>query len=109
MVVFAKKWLTFFLFIILYIDIGSALCFAQQPNPTKNNRQTIKFTKLGDAIDAHDGEITYFNGTYYLYGTSYGCGFEWGHKDAPFCGFKVYTSKDLENWVRYRSVTYSLV
>ena len=60
--------------------------------------QITKFSKLGDAIDAHDGEIAYFDGIYYLYGTSYGCGFEWGHKDAPFCGFKAYSSPDLVNW-----------
>ncbi|GAB3752163.1 hypothetical protein GCM10028817_16250 [Spirosoma pomorum] len=53
---------------------------------------------MGDAIDAHDGEIAYFDGTYYLYGTSYDCGFEWQNKQAPFCGFKVYASPDLINW-----------
>ena len=71
---------------------------AQVTNFSKEGGQITKFSKLGDAIDAHDGEIAFFNGVYYLYGTSYGCGFEWGHKDAPFCGFKVYTSRDLVNW-----------
>jgi len=67
-------------------------------NFNKKGEQVTKFSKLGDAVDAHDGEIAYFNGTYYLYGTSYGCGFEWGHKDAPFCGFEVYSSKDMVTW-----------
>jgi hypothetical protein len=67
-------------------------------NFNKKGEQVTKFSKLGDAVDAHDGEIAYFNGTYYLYGTSYGCGFEWGHKDAPFCGFTVYSSKDMVTW-----------
>jgi hypothetical protein len=67
-------------------------------NFNSKGEQVTKFSKLGDAVDAHDGEIAYFNGTYYLYGTSYGCGFEWGHKDAPFCGFKVYSSKDMVTW-----------
>jgi hypothetical protein len=57
-----------------------------------------RFDMLGNAIDAHDGEIALFGKTYYLYGTSYGCGFEWGNKGAPFCGFKVYSSKDLKVW-----------
>ncbi|MES2808271.1 MAG: family 43 glycosylhydrolase [Bacteroidota bacterium] len=75
----------------------------QAQNASYNNfnakgEQVTKFSKLGDAVDAHDGEVAYFNGTYYLYGTSYGCGFEWGHKDAPFCGFKVYSSKDMVTW-----------
>ncbi|MEV4886344.1 family 43 glycosylhydrolase [Chitinophaga ginsengisegetis] len=67
-------------------------------NFNPQQQQTIRFSTAGAAIDAHDGEIAYFNGTYYLYGTSYGCGFEWGKKDAPFCGFKVYTSTDLQQW-----------
>jgi hypothetical protein len=67
-------------------------------NFNSKGQQVTRFGKLGDAVDAHDGEIAYFNGTYYLYGTSYGCGFEWGHKDAPFCGFEVYSSKDMVTW-----------
>lgn len=60
--------------------------------------QVTRFSTVGEAIDAHDGEIAFFEGTYYLYGTSYGCGFEWGQKDAPFCGFKTYSSTDLVHW-----------
>lgn len=67
-------------------------------NFNSKGQQVSRFSKLGDAVDAHDGEIAYFNGTYYLYGTSYGCGFEWGHKDAPFCGFEVYSSTDMVTW-----------
>lgn len=85
----------YLLFLTLYVVTSP--CLAQIKRSVRN-ASDMKFSQLGDAIDAHDGEIAYFNGTYYLYGTSYGCGFEWGHKDAPFCGFKVYTSKDLINW-----------
>jgi len=60
--------------------------------------QITRFDSVAAAIDAHDGEIAYFNETFYLYGTSYDCGYEWGNKNAPFCGFKVYTSKDMVNW-----------
>ncbi|GAA3982650.1 family 43 glycosylhydrolase [Mucilaginibacter dorajii] len=67
-------------------------------NFDKGGKQVTRFNTVGDAIDAHDGEIALFNGTYYLYGTSYDCGFEWGNKSAPFCGFKTYTSTDLVNW-----------
>jgi hypothetical protein len=67
-------------------------------NFDKQGNQVIRYSNVGDAIDAHDGEIALFNGTYYLYGTSYDCGFEWGNKNAPFCGFKVYSSKDMLNW-----------
>lgn len=59
---------------------------------------TIRFDTQGNAIDAHDGEIERFGDTYYLYGTSYGCGFRWQSPGAPFCGFRVYSSPDLEHW-----------
>lgn len=67
-------------------------------NFNKKGEQLTRFSTVGDAIDAHDGEIALFNGVYYLYGTSYDCGFEWGNKQAPFCGFKAYSSTDLVNW-----------
>ncbi|WP_162235803.1 family 43 glycosylhydrolase [Pedobacter sp. Leaf216] len=71
---------------------------AQIKNFTDNGKQITRFDQLGNAVDAHDGEIAFFNGTYYLYGTSYDCGFEWNNKTAPFCGFKSYSSKDMVNW-----------
>ena len=59
---------------------------------------TIRFDVDGNAIDAHDGEIRRFGGRYYLYGTSYGCGYEWQRPGSPFCGFRSYSSRDLEHW-----------
>lgn len=59
---------------------------------------TIRFDTAGNAVDAHDGEIEKFGKVYYLYGTSYGCGFEWQKAGTPFCGFRSYTSTDLLNW-----------
>lgn len=70
-------------------------------NFDSQGRQAVKFDTDGNAIDAHDGEIQYFNGAYYLYGTSYGCGFKYlsmNYNQTPFCGFKVYSSADLRNW-----------
>lgn len=72
--------------------------FSQVQNFAGSGEQVTKFDQLGNAVDAHDGMIAYFGDTYYLYGTSYDCGFEWNNKTAPFCGFKVYSSKDLSNW-----------
>ena len=80
----------------------SCLCvnivLSQFINFNKEGKPIVRLSSSGNALDAHDGEIAYFNGTYYLYGTSYDCGFEWGNKAAPFCGFKVYASKDLKTW-----------
>ena len=62
--------------------------------------RTLRFDTRGKVIDAHDGEIKQFGGTFYLYGTSYGCGYyRFSKRPTPFCGFKVYTSVDLVRWV----------
>ncbi len=83
--------------LILSICI-SIVCTAQVKNFTPEGKQITKFDNSGNAVDAHDGEIALFNGTYYLYGTSYDCGFEWQNQTAPFCGFKSYSSKDMVTW-----------
>ncbi|GAA4624592.1 hypothetical protein GCM10023196_025350 [Actinoallomurus vinaceus] len=59
--------------------------------------QVVRFDTDGNAVDAHDGAIERFGGTYYLYGTSYDCGYQWQNNDT-FCGFKVYSSPDLAHW-----------
>lgn len=87
-----------FLITLLLAITSQQQVFSQGRNFDRNGVKRIRFDAAGAALDAHDGEIAQFNGTYYLYGTSYDCGFEWGNKKAPFCGFKVYASKDLEKW-----------
>jgi hypothetical protein len=49
----------------------------------------------GAIVDAHDGNLQFFNGRYYLYGTAYGgtAGFSINNR------FRVYSSADLEHWV----------
>ncbi|OOQ59494.1 family 43 glycosylhydrolase [Mucilaginibacter pedocola] len=86
--------------ILLSILMSSVVAISSfaQANFNSNGKQVVRFSTLGDAVDAHDGEIAQFNGTYYLYGTSYDCGFQWGNKTAPFCGFKSYSSADMVNW-----------
>lgn len=53
----------------------------------------------GHPLDAHDGTIRQFGDTFYLYGTAYACGFGWGQKGTPWCGFRTYSSNDLRHWV----------
>jgi hypothetical protein len=89
------KKLLFFLTLSLSLTLTSR---AQIKNFDPQGKQLTRFDQLGNAVDAHDGEIALFNGTYYLYGTSYDCGFEWNNKSAPFCGFKSYSSKDMISW-----------
>ena len=60
--------------------------------------QVQRFDTRGNSVDAHDGEIADFDGTYYLYGTAYDCGYQWQVANTPFCGFKAYSSTDLVHW-----------
>jgi hypothetical protein len=63
-----------------------------------NNRAVIRFDVDGNAVDAHDGDLVYFDDKYYLYGTSYDCGYKLQVNGTPFCGFKAYSSTDLVYW-----------
>jgi hypothetical protein len=46
-------------------------------------------------LDLHDGTVLQYGGTYYLYGTRYGCGFTWTVHGTPWCGFGVATATSL--------------
>ncbi|TDD87813.1 hypothetical protein E1293_07325 [Actinomadura darangshiensis] len=59
--------------------------------------QVTRYDTDGNAVDAHDGAIQRFGDMYYLYGTSYDCGYQW-QVNTSFCGFKVYSSPDLAHW-----------
>ena len=43
----------------------------------------MRFDTDGNAVDAHDGAIAHFGGAYYLYGTSYDCGYLFGTASSP--------------------------
>jgi len=70
----------------------------------------IRFDDQGNGVDAHDGEIKQFGSKYYLYGTSYGCGYvrmvgygtDTTHVPTPFCGDAIYQSTDLRHWTYVR-------
>lgn len=49
-------------------------------------------------VDAHDGHVLQVAGTYYRYGTAYGCGFRLLDPQAPWCGIAMYSSTDLVTW-----------
>lgn len=67
-------------------------------NFAADGTKLLRFHEGGNGLDAHDGEIERFGDLYYLYGVSYGCGFEWRVDGSPFCGIKVYSSPDLVQW-----------
>jgi hypothetical protein len=66
-------------------------------NFNSSGQQIVRFDTNGNAVDAHDGQLARFGDTYYLYGTSYNCGYRW-QINSDFCGFKVYSSPDLVHW-----------
>jgi hypothetical protein len=90
--------LTWFLVSLGTLKAQSTNRYSTLVNFGSNGLQITRFDSVAASIDAHDGEIAYFDGVFYLYGTSYDCGYEWGNPKAPFCGFKAYSSKDLVNW-----------
>ncbi|WP_188195723.1 discoidin domain-containing protein [Nonomuraea sp. SYSU D8015] len=61
-------------------------------------QQVTRYDTEGNAVDAHDGDLAFFDGVYYLYGTSYDCGYQLQISGTPFCGFKSYSSTDLVHW-----------
>src|SRR5215469_103007 len=83
--------------LLLLLTPLPALCAVTVRNFTTVGAQVVRFDTAGNAIDAHDGMILQVGATFYLYGTSYGCGFVW-MTTSPFCGFRVYSSTDLINW-----------
>jgi hypothetical protein len=46
-------------------------------------------------MDLHDGMILQHGGRYYMYGTEYKCGFQWGRPSTRWCGFGVATATSL--------------
>lgn len=77
--------------------------FDRQPKTLTAGSSTV--TSTGAAVDAHDGEIVNFNGTWYWYGTRYrgtvdgkSCTFKYGTIGGQWCGFVMYSSSDLIHW-----------
>jgi len=66
-------------------------------NTTPGGAQVSRFDVDGNALDAHDGSLLQVGGVFYLYGTSYACGYRY-QQNSSFCGFKVYSSPDLVHW-----------
>jgi hypothetical protein len=57
-------------------------------------------------LDLHDGTIVQSGGIDYMYGTRYGCGFQWGMPGTPFCGFGVATATSLAGPWTYRRLLF---
>jgi hypothetical protein len=66
-------------------------------NSDASGAQVSRFDVDGQALDAHDGSLLQVGSVFYLYGTSYACGYRY-QQNSSFCGFKVYSSPDLVHW-----------
>lgn len=66
---------------------AAALLGASSPAATEP--ETPPAPVLIQGLDLHDSTIKKFGGTYYMYGSMYGCGYQWYIANTPFCGFGV--------------------
>ncbi|MDX3527130.1 hypothetical protein P1P75_11920 [Streptomyces sp. ID05-39B] len=51
---------------------------------------------LIQGVDLHDVTIKKFDDTYYMYGSMYGCGYQWYVSGTPWCGLGVSTAPSLQ-------------
>src|SRR6266496_934887 len=95
---------------LLVLGVVFSLLFGVEPGPSAHaataavtvvnsdaTGQVSRFDVAGNALDAHDGSILQVGNLFYLYGTSYACGYGY-QQNSTFCGFKVYSSPDLVHW-----------
>jgi hypothetical protein len=92
---FSNRMLPWTLLLALLL-VAPQLLRAQKPsyrNVAIQNELPRRDTS-GSIVDAHDGNLQFFAGRYYLYGTAYGktAGFSINNR------FRVYSSADLEHW-----------
>jgi hypothetical protein len=94
-------------FVVLVMLMNAAVAFLASPagaastvtvvNTGADGGQVSRFDVDGNALDAHDGSLLRVGDVFYLYGTSYACGYGY-RQNSDFCGFKAYSSPDLVHW-----------
>ena len=84
--------------VLVYLAASSGRADAAGPKP---EFRTVTISNVeprrdvtGAIVDAHDGNLLFADGRYYLYGTAYGktAGYSINNR------FRVYSSPDLEHW-----------
>jgi hypothetical protein len=78
---------------------GTVVLQGTAAKPLEFRKVTISNTEprrddTGAILDAHDGNLLFVDGRYYLYGTAYGKSTGYGINNR----FRVYSSPDLEHW-----------
>jgi hypothetical protein len=94
-----RSWLTAWLTAVI---VALALLVPTAPTPAPAAAAATGTVQTGPdgsilitGLDLHDGMVAKFDGTYYLYGTMYACGFQWGIVPTTFCGMGVSTAPSL--------------
>ena len=82
--------------LVVFLLAASPLAGAQASafHTTTIHNELPRLDTSGQIVDAHDGNLQFFAGRYYLYGTAYGktAGFSINNR------FRAYSSADLEHW-----------
>jgi len=68
------------------------------PSPAEVGRSLAGSLGPPPLLDAHDGSIVQDGATFWLFGTSYGCGFALGKAGTKWCGVSAFSSIDLQTW-----------
>lgn len=89
--------------LVAAVLVGLAPATAQAVEPVSSAEEVAAGQTIS-GLDAHDGMIAEVGSTYYLYGTRYGCGFNWRQAGTPWCGFGVWTSTDKVRWTFVRNL-----
>ncbi len=84
-----------------------AVCISVEAHGADSLEPAAKISNLeprrdinGEIMDAHDGGLEFFNGTYYLYGTRYGSTDGFGKSNRYVC----YSSPDLLKWTPHGEI-----
>jgi hypothetical protein len=76
--------------------LAVAALVSAAPSAAKTAPTAATAPVLIEGVDLHDATIKKYGDTYYMYGSMYGCGYEWYVSGTPWCGFGVSTAPSLE-------------
>lgn len=71
---------------------------AEPPRAATLGRALPQAPGPAPAIDAHDGSVVQDGGTFWVFGTSYDCGFGLNKIGTRWCGIKAFSSTDFVQW-----------